>query len=204
MQIQWLALTSFVLVTTLTPGPNNISAMSLGISHGYRASLRFLAGITTGFFLIMCVCALIAAFLLGSFPFIEPYLRIGGSLYIVWLAIHTFLGSLKADPAASAPLGFRDGLLLQVLNPKVIVYGLTLYSTFLLALSGRVGLIVVSACAFAAVGYGAISLWAVAGTSFARLFKKPLVRKLSSAVLSLVLLYSAGETSGLFAWLMHR
>ena len=34
MDIQWGALTAFVLVTTFTPGPNNISAMSQGGSIG--------------------------------------------------------------------------------------------------------------------------------------------------------------------------
>jgi cysteine/O-acetylserine efflux protein len=197
MAVQWLPLTSFVLVTTFTPGPNNISAMSLGISHGYRKCLQFLTGITLGFFIIMCVCAIIDTLLLKSFPFIEPYLRIVGALYIVWLAVHTFLGSLKADPATISPLRFHDGLLLQLLNPKVIVYGLTLYSSFLLAISGNVALILLSAIVLAAIGFVAISTWAFAGTSFSRFFKTPVIRTIVAAALSLLLLYSAVECSGL-------
>jgi len=197
MAIQWLALLSFVLVTTFTPGPNNISAMSLGISYGYRKSFKFLSGIALGFVAVMCLCALVATALLKSFPFIEPYVRILGALYIVWLAAHTFVGSLKADASSAKPLGFLEGVLLQVLNAKVLIYGLTLYATFLASISGRAILIGLSAIAFTVIGFVAISLWNLAGTAFSRLFQRLVVRRILATALSLLLLYSAVESSGL-------
>jgi cysteine/O-acetylserine efflux protein len=195
--IQWIPLASFVVVTTFTPGPNNISAMSLGISSGYRASLRFLSGITAGFFGIMCLCALLAAALFTTFPALQPVLRIVGALYIVWLAVHTFLGSRKPQAPGKAALGFVNGVLLQLLNAKVIIYGLTLYSTFLAPLSGLPALLAVSAALFAGVGFVAISLWAVLGSALTRILSNPRVRTVSSFVMSVLLLYSAVESSGL-------
>ncbi len=197
MQIPWLALASFVVVTSFTPGPNNISAMSLGISSGYRRSLRFLAGITVGFFGVMCLCALLAAVLLFAFPSVQPVLRIVGALYIAGLAVHTFLSGMKTEQPDKAALGFTSGLLLQLLNAKVIVYGLTLYSTFLGALSGRAAILGLFAFAFALVGFAATSLWAILGSSLTRLLSNPRVRRISSIVLSVLLLYSAIESSGL-------
>ena len=197
MQIQWLALCSFVVVTTFTPGPNNISSMSLGISAGYRKSLRFLSGVTVGFFGVMCLCALVAAAVLSAFPRLQVFLRIAGSLYIVWLAVHTFLDSFKADPEGKPALGFASGLLLQLLNAKVIVYGLTLYSTFLAALSNRPVLLALSAAVFALVGFSATSAWTLLGSTFTRLLSNPLVRRVTAGVLALVLLYSAVDSSGL-------
>jgi cysteine/O-acetylserine efflux protein len=197
MPVQWVALVSFVLVTTFTPGPNNVSAMSLGITHGYRKSFKFLSGIVIGFFVVMCICALIATVLFKSLPFVEPYLRIAGSLYIVWLAIRTFFGSLKTEHTSANALGFLDGLFLQILNVKVIVYGLTLYSTFLVSISGYGVLIALSATAFAVIGFAAISLWNLAGASLSSLFQKAVLRRILATVLSLLLLYSAAESSGL-------
>jgi cysteine/O-acetylserine efflux protein len=197
MQIQWLALCSFVVVTTFTPGPNNISAMSSGISAGYTRSLRFLAGVTTGFFGVMCLCALVAAALLAVFPRMQAWLRIAGSLYIAWLAVHTFLDSFKADPEGKPALGFVNGLLLQLLNAKVIVYGLTLYSTFLVPLSGSPVLLALSAVIFALVGFSAISAWTLLGSTFTRLLSNPLARRITAGALALVLLYTAVESSGI-------
>jgi cysteine/O-acetylserine efflux protein len=195
--IQWLPFLSFVVVTTFTPGPNNISAMSIGISYGYRNSLKYLTGISLGFFIVMCLCAIVDRLLIQALPRIEPYLRIASSLYIVWLAIQTFLGSLKATAKSQPPLRFHDGLLLQLLNPKVIAYGLTLYSSFLLASADTIGRITLSAAGFAAVGFASVSVWALAGSSFAHWFKRPLVQRIASGILALLLLYSAVETSGL-------
>ena len=192
-----------MLVTTFTPGPNNISAMAVGIAAGYRRSLRFLAGITLGFFAVMCACAVVAGALRTAFPWIQPVLRIGGALYIAWLALHTFLGGLRADAREEAPLGFSNGLLLQLLNGKVIVYGLTLYSTFLAALGNRGALLALTAAAAALVGFCATSTWSLAGAVFTRLLSREPVRRVASAVLALVLLYTAVESSGLLELLVH-
>ena len=52
---------AYVVVTTFTPGPNNIMAMSNAMHHGYRRTLGFLAGMTAGFFLVMLACGILNA-----------------------------------------------------------------------------------------------------------------------------------------------
>jgi cysteine/O-acetylserine efflux protein len=197
VQIQWAALAVFVVATTFTPGPNNIAAMSLGASFGYGRSLRFLAGMTVGFFAVMAACAAVASVVLTAFPGIEGALRAAGALYIAWLALHTLRNGLGGGPASQKPVGFAGGFVLQLLNPKVILYGLTLYSTFLSAISGRSGWIGLSAVVFALVGFAAVSLWAVAGSSLSALLSKDAARRAVTVALSVLLLYSAVECSGL-------
>ena len=124
-------------------------------------------------------------------------MKIIGSLYIVWLAVHTFVGSFHGAGGSARALGFLDGLLLQVLNVKVIVYGLTLYSTFLSPICGSGVLVILSAVALAFVGFAAISVWNLAGTAFSRAFKQTVPRRILATALTLVLLYSAVESSGL-------
>ena len=204
MQVQWFALATFVVVTTFTPGPNNISAMSLGVSSGYRRSLRFLLGITAGFFGVMCLCALLAAVLLSAFPALQPVLRIVGALYIAWLAVHTFLSSRKTEARDSAALGFANGLLLQLLNAKVIIYGLTLYSTFLGGLAGRPLPLGLFAAGFALVGFAAVSLWAGVGSSLTQVLSDRRARTIISIVLAALLMYTAVESSGLLQVLFPR
>jgi cysteine/O-acetylserine efflux protein len=195
--ISWIPLVTFVFVTSFTPGPNNISSMSLGISHGYRRSLPYLSGIASGFFVVMCACAIVDTLLVQWFPRFEPYLRIAASLYIVWLAVRTFTESFSADTESRPLLRFHNGVLLQLLNPKAIAYGLTLYSSFLLAVAKSAGGILVSAVAFAAVSFSSVTTWALVGTTLARWLRQPLARRIAAAVLSLLLLYSAVESSGL-------
>jgi cysteine/O-acetylserine efflux protein len=48
---------SFVIVTTFTPGPNNISSASMAVMCGYKKTFNYLIGISSGFFVVMIACA---------------------------------------------------------------------------------------------------------------------------------------------------
>ena len=65
MNLDMIPLISFVFVTTFTPGPNNISSASMGMRYGYRKTVAYLLGISSGFFVVMLACAL-----LSNVPFV--------------------------------------------------------------------------------------------------------------------------------------
>lgn len=48
---------TYTLITAMTPGPNNILALSSATSHGFRQSTRVLAGMSLGFLIVMLLCA---------------------------------------------------------------------------------------------------------------------------------------------------
>ena len=123
MNPEILAFISFVLITTYTPGPNNISSASMGVLYGYKRTLPYLFGIALGFFVVLSLCGLLSGFLLEKIPAFEQVLRIVGALYILWLAWHTLRATYSFEEEDQKPLGFIQGFLLQVLNVKAIVYG---------------------------------------------------------------------------------
>src|SRR5947208_11263052 len=92
MPVDLLATLGFILISTFTPGPNNISSAVMGALHGYRKSLVYFLGISTGFFLVMLLCVWISASFLGILPQLDPVLRYIGALYSLYLAY----GILKA------------------------------------------------------------------------------------------------------------
>ena len=112
METDLLALATFAVVTTFTPGPNNISSASLGVLYGYRGTSLYLAGITVGFFLILLLCSWVSTALLQVFPRFEGALRIIGALYILWLAYHTLKASYAFREAGQGEVGFSKGFLL--------------------------------------------------------------------------------------------
>ena len=199
MNIDMIPLISFVIVTTFTPGPNNISSAAMGAAYGYRRSLPYLFGITSGFFLIMLTAAYLSSALLGIMPFAEQYLRWIGSSYILYLAISTlradygFLGNSEDTRA------FTKGFVLQIFNPKVAVYGLTLYSTFLAGISGHIAWLSFFAAIFAMTALAATSTWAICGAAIRSSLKKELFRKAVNIVLALLLVYTAVKLSGISA-----
>jgi cysteine/O-acetylserine efflux protein len=192
-----IPLISFVLITTFTPGPNNISSASMGLMYGYKKTFKYLLGITSGFFIVMIACAYLSSALLTVLPVVERYLRWIGACYILWLAIGTLRSSYSFSKASRLEKAFTKGFLLQLFNPKVAVYGLTLYSTFLAPISSRLDYLSLSALSFAFTAFIATSTWALFGTAIKEKLKNNLFKKIVNISLSILLIYTAIELSGL-------
>lgn len=197
MDSNFFPLLSFVLITTFTPGPNNITSASMGVLHGYKNTLNYLIGIAAGFFMVMLLCGWVATSLLNMFPFFETPLRLIGAAYILWLAFKTLQASYSFKESSQRPMGFGNGLLLQLLNPKVLVYGLTLFSTFLAPLTNNLKMLVVSAVLLAATAFGATSTWTLFGTAIKTYLHQPAIRNAVNLILSVLLVYTALELSGM-------
>ncbi len=192
-----LPVLSFVFITTFTPGPNNISSASMGVLYGYKNTFRYLVGITFGFFVIMLLTALISSLLLNFIPIYEPILRFIGAGYILYLAIGTLKASYSFKEADLKPMGFVKGLLLQLLNPKVIVYGLTLFSTFLASITHNTVWLIIAAILLALTGFFATSTWALFGTAIRTHLHHSHIKTAINTVLALLLVYTALQLAGL-------
>jgi cysteine/O-acetylserine efflux protein len=197
MNIDFNALLSFVVITTFTPGPNNISSASMGVLFGYKATWRYIFGIGVGFFLLMLLCGLISTTLLQILPDFENILRVIGAIYILWLAFHTLKASYAFNEDEQPLMGFSKGFMLQMLNPKVIVYGLTVYSAFLGGIVSKPLFLITSASFLAFVGFVAPSTWALFGSAIHTYLDRPRVKQLLNTALSLLLVGTAIELSGL-------
>lgn len=183
----------------ITPGPNNITGASMGISHGYRKSVRYVLGVGAGFFIIMVLSGLLSAFLQKYIPHFEQIVRVAGAIYILWMAYGILRSSFSADLAPQPALGFWRGLLLQFLNPKVMVMGLTLYASFLAPLAAQPAALAGSAAILGTLAFCFTSLWTLAGAVLTRSFKNAGLMRAVNAVLALLLVYTAIELSGVLA-----
>jgi len=195
--LDWAGMLPFILITTLTPGPNNISAASMGMSHGYRRSLPYILGIVSGFFLVMLACGLLSQTIAEVLPSFETVLRIVGALYITWLAYETLKSSYDFELTEQQPLTFLNGFFLQVLNVKAIFYGLTLFSSFLNPLIGHIDWMIPASISLAGLAFCSVTLWSLFGVVIQRYLKKPVLRKSVNIILAVMLFYIAIDISGL-------
>ncbi len=83
-----------------------------------------------------------------------------------------------------------------MLNVKVIVYGLTLYGTFLANKIPSLPILVLSALLFASVGFTSVSLWTLFGAGIRRYLNQPTVRQVVNISLALLLVFTAVDISG--------
>lgn len=192
------AFLTFVLITTFTPGPNNITSSSMGVLYGYRKSLKYISGIVTGFFGIMFLAGIISQTLYAIFPSLESVMRIVGAGYILWLAYKTLKSSYNFAEDSSPVLGFFNGVLLQALNPKAWIYGLTLYTTFLASITNNIIFLLLSAIFLACIAFCATSTWALTGAVIKRYLTNPNIQKGINITLAVLLIYTAVDLSGLF------
>ena len=122
MGVELLPVLGYALVSIFTPGPNNITSSSLGMRVGYPRTLRFIAGVVTGFFCIMVAAGLLTKLLVSAYDRIAIVLKIAGVTYLLWIAWTVVRPEDKEHVSATASgTKYRDGLLLQFVNPKVIL-----------------------------------------------------------------------------------
>ena len=193
MSVNLFPLISFVLITTFTPGPANISSASMGVLHGYHKSLTFLLGLVSGFFIVMSLSGFVSATLLRIFPTLEPVLRYVGAAYILYLAFSILKASYTFEAKTVKPMGYLHGLALQVSNPKMLVYAFTLFSTFLAPIAGNASLLLLAVPLLALTAFCATSTWALFGTVIKNYLHSSRARMTVNIILSLFLVYAAIE-----------
>lgn len=190
-------LISFVLISTFTPGPSNISSASMALMHGYKNTLRYQLGLAVGVFALMFLSGWFSGTLFKSFPAFEPAMRYVGAVYILYLAFGILKAGYTFTEREISPLGFTHGLLLQLLNPKLFVYAFTLFSAFLSPAPGSTVFLMLIVALLAAVSFCATSVWALFGTAINAQLRHPHLRLTLNLILSLSLVYTAISLTGI-------
>jgi len=136
------ALVSFGMV--LTPGPNMIYLISRSIAQGSSAGMVSLGGVALGFvFYMLCAAFGITALLLAV-PYAYDALRLGGALYLLWLAWQVLKPNGRSPfQARELPVDgprklFAMGFLTNLLNPKIAMLYLALLPQFIDPADGSV------------------------------------------------------------------
>ena len=126
------------LLVALVPGPAVMCSMTLAARHGMRAALAGIAGIQIGHLVFFgCVASGLAALLAGAATTFSV-LRVGGALYLVYLGVGALLASGRARVGETVRLPAPDrsglllqGLLVQITNPKALLFMSALLPQFI-------------------------------------------------------------------------
>ncbi|MBI6550171.1 LysE family translocator [Xenorhabdus lircayensis] len=130
------SLSTFVFISAVTPGPNNMLLTSSGANFGIRRSIPLCLGIVLGMQTILLLSAFGIAALLLIYPAMHTGLKVLGSLYLLWLAWKTATSHYKrldTTKPVGTPIKIHQGWLLQFLNPKTWLMGLGAVSSYSLA-----------------------------------------------------------------------
>ncbi|WP_203291045.1 LysE family translocator [Maricaulis parjimensis] len=121
------------LALALSPGPDMAFTLATAASRGPRAGLGAVAGIITGGLIWTLAAAAGLAALVAASEHALTVVRYAGGAYLVWLAIRTVRAldaPMHAKSARDAWHGFRQGLMTNLLNPKIGLFFLALLPQF--------------------------------------------------------------------------
>jgi len=175
---------------SFTPGPNNIMAMLFANQYGFKKTLRFCLGVGAGFFVIMILSSYFNLILHNFIPKIELPMMLLGAAYMLYLAIKIITSSTSANGDEGGKYNsFLAGMLLQFVNPKGVLYGITVIATFILPYySSTIDLLLFSLF-LGFVGIMSTCSWSLFGSIFQKFLSN--YRKQFNIVMALLLLYSA-------------
>lgn len=136
MSVDPLTLLAFVpaaLALNLTPGADMMVCLGLGLRTGPRAAWAASAGVSAGVMAHVALAGLGLAALIAAHPSALGAIRWLGVAYLLWLAAQALAsGPLRADAPALGPArAFRAGLMVNLLNPKVILFVLAFVPQFI-------------------------------------------------------------------------
>jgi len=135
-----LAFTLVAALMTMSPGPDTMLVVRNSLRGGRQDGFLTVAGICSGLFVHALLSALgVSAILLVSATAFTV-MKIAGACYLVWLGVRSLQSALRTPPPATeagghaavrAARSFQEGLLTNVLNPKVVVFYLALVPQFI-------------------------------------------------------------------------
>ena len=188
-----VAFIGVVAVIVVLPGPDMALVLQNGLARGRRAAVETALGINAGLLVWAVAAALgIAALLHASAPAFT-LLKLAGAAYLVWLGLRALneawrgTADARRAPARRRTSPFRQGLLSNLLNPKIALVFTTLIPQFVDAGDPAVAQTLLLAAIFIAMGLVWLTSYALLVAKVGALLKRSAVRRVLNAVTGTVL-----------------
>jgi len=133
----WLLFAGAALVMVLTPGPNMMYLVSRCLCQGKGAARLSLVGVAAGFLFHLTIAAVGLTVVFLAVPYAYEVLKVAGAAYLLWLAWQAVRpgGASLFTTRVLAPDSpgklLLMGFLTNVLNPKIAVFYISIFSQFL-------------------------------------------------------------------------
>lgn len=184
-------MTSFLVycfIVTITPGPTNIVILSTVHNFGAKKAMEYTYGATIAFGLLLVISAMLNTMLITVIPKILIVMQIIGSFYMLYLAYQIYKMD-SSTPSVNQTGTFSLGFLMQFLNPKVVLFTMTVIPSFILPHYIAMSAVTISVIAITIIGFIAFITWVLFGTIFKKFLQK--YKKPVNLAMALSLAYSA-------------
>lgn len=186
-----LAFVIYALVTSITPGPNNMMLLASGVNFGLTRSIPHMLGISLGFGLMVLIVGAGLGAVFEAYPQVHTILRWVGAAYLLYLAWRIANSSTPDTSGSSSgrPLSFLSAAAFQWVNPKAWIMALGAIATYLPP-HPSFGAVAALAIVFAAVNAPCVGVWAAFGVGLRRFITDDRHVKVFNVTMALLLVGS--------------
>jgi len=138
------SLISFSIATillALSPGPDNIYVLSQSLANGIKSGIATTAGLISGCIVHTALLAFGVSAVIAASEGLFYAIKVIGALYLLYLAYRVFRSDASIVFSENAPKKsllslFKRGVVMNLLNPKVMLFFLAFFPAFLWDTSG--------------------------------------------------------------------
>ncbi|CAB3675302.1 hypothetical protein CEY09_22555 [Achromobacter marplatensis] len=180
----------FALVSSITPGPNNVMLASSGLNFGFRRSMPHLLGVNLGFTLMIFLVGIGLGSVFQQVPELYTVLKYAGAAYLLYLAWKIAnSGSMEDGDARGKPFTFLQAAAFQWVNPKAWVMAVGVVATYT-PQNGFFANLVIATLVCGIVNLPSIGVWVTFGTALRRVLHKPWAVRAFNVSMALLLVAS--------------
>ena len=182
---------SYLLVMSITPGPNNLMLTASGVNFGFARTLPHMLGIVAGLTAQTYVTALGLGVLFTEVPIVRAGLKVVGVAYLLWMSWKIVGAQVANANDGARPLRAYEATAFQFVNPKAWIMTSTLTTLFLPAGSPPQWAGLYLAAILALVHFPCITVWALFGSGLKRVLVDPRSSRIFNLVMCVLLVGTA-------------
>jgi len=187
------ALSLFALVSSITPGPNNLMLMASGANFGFRQTLPHLLGVNLGFALMIFLVGIGLSRVFDLYPLSYSILKIFSIVYLSYLAYKIANAAPPKDAEEKGrPFTFLQAAAFQWVNPKA--WAMSMGAITLYAASKELSAILMITLVFGLVNLPSISGWTVLGQQMRHWLGSPIRLRIFNYAMAALLMLSLYPT----------
>ena len=130
MHPELLSLSLFMLVTSCSPGPNNIVASYSAFNFGLIKTVPHMFGVIFGFTTLVIVMNFGFINIFKTYPMLQETLKYTGSIFLIYLAYKIAFSKVESSSSSNNPVKFIETFFFQFLNPKGVIVAIIMVSTY--------------------------------------------------------------------------
>lgn len=161
----------YCVINAFTPGPGNILALNTVTNYGWEKGKPLFFGIFSGYYAVQILCALFVYGVSAFLPDAMDALKYVGAAYILYLAVHIAV-SRPAGERQEKTASFAKGFLLQFVNVKIYLFGITALTGFIVDFDSSLSALLLFEMVIATIGTVATCTWIVGGILIQRFYLK--------------------------------